>query len=143
MNMKPISLHRFEALAGYARSPTTVFYAEELSRFEHANERVLGLLIRDRADNDFGGVIFGRDEQLRYRWVAGTAFFERRRLAEVGLRREMERVAAEPDEFYHQGGPKGPPVDFFAKVVTENRLHPSFVKLRDEEVFSAAREIID
>jgi hypothetical protein len=30
--------------------------------YEHGQERVLGLLLRDRTDNDFGGYIFGKDK---------------------------------------------------------------------------------
>jgi hypothetical protein len=141
--MKPISPIRFDALAGYARQPGIFLVAEEAGWFEHGQERVVGLLIRDRADNDFGGIIFGRDKKLRFRCVSVTDFDPRRRHAEVALRREMERVAAEEDADYHQGDETGKPVDFFKAVVPESRLNPSFVRLRDEEVFSAARSIIE
>lgn len=102
--MKPIPLVRFNAFAGYARQPRARLCAEELAWFEHGGERVLGTLIRDRSDNDFGGVIFGRDLKHRYRCVHVTTFDEKRRCAEINLRREMERVAAEPDDAYGQGG---------------------------------------
>jgi hypothetical protein len=141
--MKPISPIRFDALAGYARQPGIFAIAEEAGWYEHGNERVVGLLMRDRVDNDFGGIVFGRDQKLRFRCVSVTDFDERRRHAELALRREMERGAAEDDAEYHQGDEKGKPVDFFKAVVPEGRLNPSFVQLRDEEVFSAARGIIE
>jgi hypothetical protein len=55
--MKRISLAKFNALAGYARHPRTILTGEELSWYEHDNARVLGVLIRDLTDNDFGSLI--------------------------------------------------------------------------------------
>jgi hypothetical protein len=141
--MKLISPLRWNALAGYARDPKTLFLAEEVGWYEHAQERVVGLLIRDYEDNDYAGVVFGRDKKLRFRCVSIKDFDPRRRHAEVALRREMERVAAEDDADYHQGDETGKTVDFFSAVVPEARLNPTFVKLRDEEAFSAARGIIE
>lgn len=141
--MKLISPLRFDALGGYARDPRSIVYGDEIRYFEHSGERLLGMIIRDRTDNDFGGLVFGRDRRLRFRWVAGTRFFESQRRAEVELRREMERVAALSNEEYYQGDETGRPVDFFTPVVPEHRLNPSFVHLKNEEVFSAARGIVE
>ncbi|WP_245436921.1 hypothetical protein [Rhizobium chutanense] len=116
---------------------------DELSWFEHGGERVLGVVVRDRSDDDFGGHIFGKDRNARYRWIGSTGFHERRRHAEVDLRREMERHAAMPDEEYYQDDEQGQPVDFFAPLANENKLHPSFKALRDAEAYSAARGIIE
>lgn len=141
--MRPIPLLRFDALAGYARHPPIRFIADELGWFEHSNERVLGLLVRDIADDDFAGHVFGKDRNERYRWIGSTEFYERRRIAQVELRREMERLSALPDDEYYQGDEDGNPVDFFAPVADEQRLHPSFRALRDMEAYSAARGIIN
>jgi hypothetical protein len=141
--MKPISRLRFDALGGYARQPRSILYGEEIRFFEHANERLLGMIIRDLTDNDFGGMVLGRDRRLRFRWVSGTGFFDSQRRAEVELRREMERVAGLPDDEYYQGDETGKPVDFFTPVVPTNRLNPNFLTLRDQEGFSAAKWIIE
>jgi hypothetical protein len=124
-------------------NPQSILFGEEIRYFEHADERLLAMVIRDLADNDFGGIVFGRDRRLRFRWVSGTRFFDSQRRAEVELRRELERVAALPDDEYYQGDETGKPVDFFTPVVPTHRLNPSFVTLRDEEMFSAARGIIE
>ncbi len=141
--MKRISPLRFDAMAGYAREPAALIYGEEVGYFEHRSERVLGLLIRDRSDRDFGGLILARDRSRKFRCVHVTGFFDRRRHAEVELRREMERISDLPDPEYYQGDERRQPVDFFASVVPANRLNPSFVRLRDEQVYSAARGIIE
>jgi hypothetical protein len=141
--MKKISLVRFNALAGYARQPGTFYMAEEIGWYEYGGERVLGLLVRDKEDNDFSGLVFARDRKLRFRAVDMTGFYTRRRDAEVELRHEMERMAAEPDVEYNQGDEAGVPVDFFTPVVPSNRLNPDFVRVRDTEGYSAARGIIE
>jgi hypothetical protein len=104
---------------------------------------VLGAIIRDKADGDFGGLVFGRDKKLRYRWVNGTKFFPTVAGATTAIRHAMRKSAAEPDEDYHQGDEKGAPVDFFGKIASQEKLNPDFVNLRDQEVFSAARGIIE
>lgn len=141
--MKPIPLIRFNALAGYARGPMIRFIAEELAWFEHADERLLGLVNRDRADNDFGGHVFGRDRKGRFRWIGGTDFKKTRHLATIALRLELERIAALPDDDYYQGDENGDPVDFFTTFGDEAKLAPPFVGLRDLEMYSAARGIVE
>jgi hypothetical protein len=141
--MKRISPLRFDALAGYARQPASILHGEEMGYFEHGGERVLGLLLRDRTDNDFGGLVLARDRRLQFRCVHATGFFDLQRRAEVELRRGMEEIAALPDTEYYQGDETGKPVDFFTPVVPAHRLNPNFVHLRDEEVYSAARGIIE
>jgi hypothetical protein len=141
--MRPISRVRFDALAGYARDPRTPVFAEELSYFEHAKERVLGVLVRDRTDNDFSGMVLARDERNQYRWVGSTTFHPRRRQAEALLRRELEQAALLPDESYHQGHKPCAPVDFFTPLVPRSQLHSAFRSLIEEERYSSARGIIE
>lgn len=141
--MKRISLLRFDALAGYARRPLIRVIAEECDYFEHADERLLGIVVRDRTDNDFAGHVFGRDRKDRFRWIGSTDFYDKRLRAQMELRRELERQAALPDEEYYQGDETGAPVDFFAPRAKEERLSSSFIALRDLEEYSGAREIIE
>lgn len=141
--MRPISLMRFNALAGYCRLPQAVLFSEELDWFEHGRERVLGTLIRDREDGDFGGMVLGRDRKGRFRGIGDCGFHPSRQEAEAALRAQMERLAAAPDEEYHQGDERGSPLDFFSPQVPRDRLHPGFVKLAEEEGFSPACGIIE
>lgn len=67
--MQTISQLRFDALASYIRDPRAPLIGEEIGWFSEAQERVLGVLIRDRIDDDFGGVILARDRKGRYRAV--------------------------------------------------------------------------
>lgn len=141
--MKSISQLRFNALAGFARDPRALACAEELGWFEHADGRVLGLLIRDRTDQDFSGIVFARDELLQYRWTNMTTFEKSPRWAEAKLRSALEQAAMAPDEEHHQGHKKRTPVDFFTPVVPADRLDPDFIGLIEQEGFSPARGIIE
>jgi hypothetical protein len=141
--MRPLPPVRFDALAGYARMPGTTAFSEEVAWFEHGSERVLGIVVQDLTDNDFAGVVMARDRKGRFRAVELTAFERRQRHAKVLLRREMERLAMAPDEEYYQGDEKGSPLDFFAPLADRARLHPTFLRLMDEEVLSPARGIIE
>lgn len=141
--MKPIPLIRFDALAGYARRPMIRFLAEELAWFQHADERLLGLVNRDRTDNDFGGHVFGRDRMDRFRWIGGTDFKPTPHLAAIALRLELERLAGLSEDEYYQGDEKGNPVDFFTTIGDEEKLNPNYTALRDLEAYSAARGIIE
>ena len=141
--MRPIYLARFNALAGYCRQPPARLLAEELAWFEHGDERILGFVIRDRADDDFGGMVLGRDQKGRFRWIGSTRFHKSQRRAEMALRREMEVSFLAPDEKYYQGGETGIPLDFFTPRTARERLSREFVYLAEQEHFSPARGIID
>jgi len=67
--INPLSLVRFNALAGYARHPATVLMFEELECHSTNDERVIGALVQDREDEDYGWIVLGRDERLRFRAI--------------------------------------------------------------------------
>jgi hypothetical protein len=140
--MRPIPLVRFNALAGYCREPQAELSGEEVAWFEHGGERVLGMVIRDRIDDDFGGVVLARDRRGRFRAVIVTDFEPSIRRAQVWLRRQMEAWSMAPDEEYYQGDETGAPLDFFAARASRDRLNHNFVVLAEREAFSAARGII-
>src|SRR5688572_3504408 len=68
-HLKVLSRRRFEALAGYTRSPGTVQFIEEIEWYTTHDERLIGMLVRDRFDDDYGWIILGRDERLRFRAI--------------------------------------------------------------------------
>lgn len=117
--------------------------ADELKWFEHADGRVVGTLIRDRTDSDFGGVVFAHDQRLRFRAVDVSDFNCNQRHAQVSLRRAMERVALAAPEEHHQGDDRRPPVDFFKYTRPREQLNQSFVHLAESEAYSPARQIIE
>jgi len=55
------------------------------------------MVVRDRTDDDFAGVVMARDRRGRFRAVELTTFEPTRRRAQALLRRDMERLAMAPD----------------------------------------------
>lgn len=141
--MREISKLRFEALAGYARNPQAVLFAEEIAFFEDEAGTVVGMLIRDRSDNDFAGMAFGRDKKLRFRWISMTDFVAAPEQARDALAVLMAELAGKPDESYYQGDEVGEPIDFFTPVHAPEALHPDFMTVARHSVFSPARGIIE
>lgn len=141
--MKEISVVRFNAIAGYARQPMSQIYGEEIAYFEGANSSLMGMLIRDRLDNDFFGMLFGQDKKLRFRSISMTEFFQIKEEALVSLQVKLKEVLAAPAEEHHQGDEVGDPVDFFTPIHELDRLNPHFINLANECAFSPAKEIIE
>ena len=141
--MRRISLLRFNALAGYCRAPMASLLSEEIDWFEHGGDRVLGVLIRDRHDNDFGGIVLGRDRNGRFRCIAAPHFYRSAPVAMAFLRTEMERLSLQRDEEFYQGDDSVKSVDLFTPVVSSDRLNNDFVKLTQLEGYSPARGIIE
>jgi hypothetical protein len=141
--MEEISPVRFNAIAGYARQPMSRIYGEEIAYFEGADGSIMGMLIRDRSDNDFSGILFGRDKKLRFRWTSMTGFYPTAGEAVNALQLKMQELRNAPEEKHHQGDEVGDPVDFFTPAHEEERLNPHFVNLANNEAFSPAKEIIE
>ena len=140
--MSPLAKRRFDALAGYTRQPFILLFTEEIEWHATSDERLLGVLTRDRIDHDFGWVALGRDEQLRFRAVAVNASLPSADAAREQLLERMDELAAEPNTEFHQGDSDSPPVDFFTPVVPADRLHPTFRILTSEERYTPARDLI-
>ncbi len=140
--MNSIPRIRYDALAGYSRSPQTVLSSEELGWFEESDERVLGVVIRALEDNDFSSVVLARDRLGRFRavWVDDfkpTPDEARERLGDL-----LRLWAAKPDEEYWQGDETGASLNLTIPASPEDRQHPSFRSLVAQEGYSPARELI-
>lgn len=140
--IKSINKRRFEALAGYTRQPGIILIVEEIIWLATEDERLIGIVTFDRIDFDFGWVVLGRDERLRFRAVAVDASLSTAEESETKLRERMRALWAEPDESFHQGDASGTPVNFFELRVPVDRLHPFFRKLAGDELYSPARDIV-
>jgi hypothetical protein len=106
------------------------------------DERLLGMLVRDRIDNDFGWIILGRDERFRFRAIDANSSLESVSLARDELFKRMEDRNEEPDEAFHQGDAPGAPTDFFTPLVPRERLQSAFRILSFQPRYSPARELI-
>jgi hypothetical protein len=142
-NIVRIPRLRFDALAGYSRQPSAELYAGELAWYEHKTAPVLGVLIMDITDEDFGGIIVGRDEGRRLRCVDVVGWDDSPQGAEQRLVASLQEWAARPLGDMEQGGRQYPFVDVFTPVVPPDRMNDAFARLLDAEGFSCARGLIE
>ena len=138
-----LSRRRFEALAGYIRRPEIVLCIEEIEWFATRDERLVGMLARDRIDSDFSWVILGRDERLRFRAIDLNSSLPSPDAARQQLFERMKQQHENPDTAYNQGDAPGAPTDFFTHIVPEEKLHPTFGILTGDKRYSPARELIE
>ena len=132
--MRPISNQRFNALAAYCRSPQAVAMGEEILWFEASDSRIVATIVRDRHDHDFAGMILGRDEKERYRWIDGTEFFKSRIRARAALRAKIEEIIPILEQHRKQDDNDKKPIDFFSPLKkTKQPLHQSFLSLTNLE----------
>lgn len=67
--VKNLDVKRFNALVGQSRSPGAAYISEELEWYADSGEIVLGVVLRDTVDNDYVGVLLGRDDGNRFRAI--------------------------------------------------------------------------
>jgi hypothetical protein len=140
--LQTISKRRFDALAGYTRMPIVTAISDEFDWYATPDERVLGVVLHDRIDDDFSWVALGRDETLRFRAVGVRASLPTPEAARQGVIAELEKLSTAPDEEFYQDDTKAKPVDFFKQMAPEAKLHPNFHLLTRAEKYLPAREII-
>src|ERR1700730_285644 len=113
MAVKSTSLGRFNILAAYTRQPTAFLLSDEREHLATDADRVLGVLLRDRVDGDYGGLVLGKDESGQYRCVDALTFTYLYDSARDELIAALERWHLQPDEAFFQGEPKKPFLDVF------------------------------
>ena len=141
--IRKISKLRFNAIAGYIRKLSSYAISEELKWYEDANSRVLGVLLLDLIDGDFGGIVLGRDVDRKFRAVDVTNFSHDPAIAEATLLAALEEWSRRPDEAFEQGDETIEPVDFFTPIVTADKLNDAFARVAGAEHFSPARALIE
>ncbi|MFO1101313.1 MAG: hypothetical protein U1E20_00230 [Methylocystis sp.] len=140
--MKPA---RFNLFSIGARMAHVRLLSEELSYWSDPEERVLGLVFRDRVDNDFGWALFARDKVGRFRCVDICASIQTEPRATEALRERIERAVQAGDfsALGHQGDETNYPVDLLR--VPEDTdpagLHPYFKQLIETPARAPARAV--
>jgi hypothetical protein len=143
MAVQSISLKKFNILAAYTRRPTAFLLSEELEHLATEGDRVLDVLIRDRIDGDYLGLVLGKDESGQYRCVdplTCTNFYDSARDELIAA---LENWHLRPDEDFFQGEPKKPFLDVFLPVVPPEQLNEAFLQVATTESFTAARRVVE
>src|SRR3954467_14608591 len=88
---------RFHLYTLGTRKSLARLMAEELSWWSDRQENVIGVIFRDRTDNDFGWNLLARDEVGRFRWVKGDVSLPSIPRAEEALWETIARVTQSED----------------------------------------------
>lgn len=140
--MKPMDVKRFSALVGPSRTPGAAYISKELAWFSNSDESILGSILLDIEDSEFVSILLGRDEGRKFRLFDLETGIKSARKAQEWLSRRMEHHTASGKKVFEQGDFTGEVMDLFTPIVEDKKLHPFFLRLRDEPSFSSAKEII-
>jgi len=134
---------RYNAFVAWTRSPSADVVGEELEFFSNTAETLIGVLIKDRFDRDFGFVALGRDNKSRFRCIEvsmSVTRTEARHALFASLRKHTQGGAAVFPQGDEEGDVAG--VELFESMAPEERLHPSFRLLRTASPWEPARAIM-
>ena len=94
---KPLPLARFNLYALGTRRPAIVYVAEEFSHWSSHCERILGVVARDRTDDDYSWISLARDQNGCFRCANFKTDYSTGPRAEEALLEEIDRVVREGD----------------------------------------------
>lgn len=134
---------RYNAYVAWTRSPIVNDIGDELEFFSSADETLIGVLIKDLADRDFGYVVLGRDRKGRFRCIDVNASL-RKTEARHALFASVKRHLAEGRTIFDQGDEAADKagLDLFAPVVSQEKLHRAFQLLQSLDHWMPARAIM-
>jgi len=92
-DVKKITVDEFED-HGAARSPIALHFVEELEFYSALDGWYLGVLLRDRSDDDFSFAVLGPDETGSKRWIAGGDSIKHESDARTSMLTKLRSVAA-------------------------------------------------
>lgn len=134
---------RYNAFVAWTRTPTADLVGEELEFFSNRAETLIGVLINDRFDRDFGFVVLGRDLKGRFRCIDVSVSMTRtkaRHALFASLRKHTDNVDTvfpQDDEKEDAAG-----VDLFGLQAPAESLHPAFRLLNSAAHWTPARAIM-
>lgn len=142
-SVKTLSFERFNAFVSWTRSPSIAMIGEEVEHFSSLDERVLGVIVRDLADNDYGYVVLGRDMKSRFRAIEMECSLPRAD-ARAALFAHLKvfhdagtAVFPQDDEDADDSG-----IDLFSPVVPPEKLNATFDFVRQGDHWIPARSIM-
>ena len=139
--VKTLDKKRFNALAGFSRSPAATYISEELAWYSNEDETVIGVVLHDLIDDDFAVVVLARDEGGRFRAFDVESSIDTGELARGWLERAIKWHTGAGIKVYPQGD-KTRSLDLFTSIVPSERLHPAFIHLSNDSAFVPARAMI-
>ncbi len=135
---------RYNAFVAWTRSPLANDIGEELEFFSSTDESLIGVLIKDLTDRDFGYVLLGRDRKGRFRCIDVQMSLKKTEARHV-LFASVKRHLAEGKTVFDQGDEDTDKagIDLFSALAPDEKLHKAFQMLRTLDHWMPARGIMN
>lgn len=140
--MKQLRQQRFEALVGYSRLPHASAMSAEVEWWATDDEELLGTVVLDITDDDYVGIVLGRDTDYRFRCLNVLSSFPQRRGARDALFIKMIEVLSTGSKIFPQGDERGKKMDIFLPLCPPEKANPAFENVRTMLGYSSAKGII-
>lgn len=138
-----ISVERYNAYIAWTRSPIAEGIGIELEFFSDKSEILIGVVIKDRFDRDFGFVMLGRDLKGRFRCFDVNCSMTRTE-ARHALFTSFRKHITSGDTTFSQNDEKADKagVDLFDSKLPVDQQHPAFHRLSTLPHWVPARAIM-
>lgn len=122
-----MTAERYNAFVAWTRSPIAEAVGIELEFFSDRTESLIGVLIKDRYDRDFGFVMLGRDDKSRFRCIDVNCSMTRTN-ARHALFALFRKLIASGEKEFPQGDEKADKagVDLFNTKLPVDQQHRAF-----------------
>ena len=140
---KIISERQFAAYC-YSRLPQLRFIGEEKEWYSLFDNKLLGIVLRDKTDNGYGYLILGRDRRRLFRCIkVGSKFHPSVPQARQALAIDLaENYQGKVQDIYPQYDEIEPTLDLFSPTIPENLQHHGYKILACEPRYEAARNLV-
>lgn len=138
-----MTAERYNAFVAWTRSPIAEAVGIELEFFSDRTESLIGVLIKDRCDRDFGFVMLGRDAKGRFRCIDVNCSMTRTN-ARHALFASFRKLIASGEKEFPQGDEKADKagVDLFNTKLPVDQQHRAFHMLCSHAHWVPARAIM-
>lgn len=141
INVSKINPNRFDIYMLFTRHPVVNFYAQELEFYSNGDNTLLGVILLDIYDNDFNFVLLCRDENKQFRAFDIKVSIPSLEKARELLIAKIKWFATQNVKVVHQSGSKKG-LELFKLIVSEDKIHPYFSKLKNHKQFNASKNVI-
>lgn len=141
----PIARARFDIFAIGTRLSPVPYIGEEVAWWSDLDEKLLGAVVRDHTDDDFGWIILARDEIGCFRWVDGGSSLTTKSRAEEALMGTIAKHVKDGvvETIGNQGDTPNTPTDLLQPLagLPDDEFHPYFLHLINEPACAPARRV--
>jgi hypothetical protein len=144
--IKSISATRFDIFAMGTRLSFSRLISEELGYWSDTDEKLLGMVFRDRVDDDYGWILLSRDRVGRFRCVDIKTSLRDQAYATAGIRERIAEALADPNlpQLGFQDDEPNEPFDllYVPPTMDHTKLHPYFKILIADAGRAPARAVL-